>query len=815
MTAEARVKTLMVIHHTHTDVGYTELQGRVTRWQYDFIQQALDIIESAGDRIGLDFDGFQWTCETFWGVERFLERATPDEADAFADAVRSGAIGLSGSYLNSNELSGFDLLSRLLARSAAYGRSVGIAVDSAMTADINGYSWGYSQALHDNGIKNLFTCIHTHHGMYPLGEKQVPFWWETPRGDRVLVWSGEHYHFGNELGLVPGAVSSYQTSDECDADMIYHDAWGVAGKRIPRYLEKLENDGYPFEFVPVMASGLRTDNAPPSPRVIDLIERWNRERGDVCRIRMATLSEFFACLREAGADLPVHRGDWPDWWSDGPAGDPEGTMLFRSAQRTFEYHARLLERYPELSRPDARQVEDDLALYAEHTFSHSFSVVEPWHRDVHAISERKRGFAAGANDSARELLEGSLRELGASPLTADNGLAYRAINPLDHPVVGTVGLPVGHFEFHDLGFGRGAVLRDIETDQEIPCQLVLSPPGAEFLTHVELEAGEDRLFELAPADRPETVADALRASGVECPATAGDAGRQAGSDRADDELVTPFVRISWKAGDGIVGWHDRALSRELLRPDRRHGAFTPVHEVTPMADRDDAWAVRGKMELNRKGEGVARSSGCLVGARHVESGDVFVSSVLDYGVAGASLYEVRLRAYLDAPRVDVVVRMHKDSVWDPENVYLSLPFSIGTPGAQLWLDKTGAPVRPRIDQIPGTLTDFYSIQAGFALVSKNYGIAVATPDNHLLQLGALEYGARPLAGDPALDDDPAHPYAWLMTNYWETNFAAELGGFYEFRYSVVWGDELSDEVAALRTCRDANWGIRCIRLARR
>ena len=52
-----------------------------------------------------------------------------------------------------------------------------------------------------------------------------------------------------------------------------------------------------------------------------------------------------------------------------------------------------------------------------------------------------------------------------------------------------------------------------------------------------------------------------------------------------------------------------------------------------------------------------------------------------------------------------------------------------------------------------------------------------------------------------------------MTNYWETNFSAELGGFYEFRYSVLWGDELAGEAPALAACRDANWGIRTLRLA--
>jgi hypothetical protein len=40
-----------------------------------------------------------------------------------------------------------------------------------------------------------------------------------------------------------------------------------------------------------------------------------------------------------------------------------------------------------------------------------------------------------------------------------------------------------------------------------------------------------------------------------------------------------------------------------------------------------------------------------------------------------------------------------------------------------------------------------------------------------------------------------------MTNYWETNFEASLGGFHEFRYRIRWGTELADPQKALAACR--------------
>ena len=42
-------RTLFLIHHSHTDVGYTEPQGRIERWQVDFIRQALAIVGDLHD----------------------------------------------------------------------------------------------------------------------------------------------------------------------------------------------------------------------------------------------------------------------------------------------------------------------------------------------------------------------------------------------------------------------------------------------------------------------------------------------------------------------------------------------------------------------------------------------------------------------------------------------------------------------------------------------------------------------------------------------------------------------------------------------
>jgi len=773
------MKKLLLVHHSHTDIGYTEPQGRIARWHVDFIRQAL--------AIAAEDPGFRWTCETFWGVERFLETASASEREAFASAVRGGNIGLSGSYLNFNELIGANLLRRVVRRAAAYGESVGTPVTCAMTADINGYSWGFAQALFDAGISNLFTCVHTHHGMYPMGRTQIPFWWETPNGDRVLVFSGEHYHFGNELGLVPEAVSSYLTKDDCDADMIFHDARGVAEIRIPRYCEKLEADGWPFDFVPVMASGLRTDNGPPSALILDQIAWWNDAHGDVVRVEMATLEDVFAALRSAGGDWPVARGDWPDWWSDGLAGSPKAVRLFRQAQRDLDLHRLLRARDPSLPTAGIDRIESDLAQFAEHTFSHSDSMGSPWHLLVHGISARNESRAARAFDDAHSLLDTAAEVMGGGGIATGMSLEYRVVNPHPHAVTDVARLPVGHHEFCELELDGGIAVFD--EMGRLPRQLDVVPRGGEICVPVSLDAGEESVLLVSPADAIEDEVE----------------------DEEIDVLETPFVRIGWEIGGGISEWTDLRRDASLLRIDREHDAFTAIHEITPCDVPDEVGSVRSDMGLDRRGQDAVRSAAVLASARLLDAGDVFVRAELRYDLPGTTYAALVLTAYRHRPRVDVSFRMAKDCRWEPENVFLSLPFTSGAAAETVWLMKSGANVRPRVDQIPGTLTDFYAVQEGFAVIGPHQGVAVAMLDGPLLQLGPIEPGTRLLMGDPALADDPAHAYAWLMTNYWETNFEASLGGFHEFRYAVTWGEELADPDRAREAAAAMGHGLFVVR----
>lgn len=792
-----RTWEVYVIHHSHTDIGYTERQEKLMRYHYDFICQAIDILDSIHQQEQKKYEGFIWQCENYWQVENFYKMADDTQKAKFEIYVKSGEIGISGNYLNMTELVTAPVLDYELQKMEDYGKRIGHPVTAAMCADINGMAWGYSEQLYSHGVRSFFSCLHPHHGMFPLYKKAMPFYWETPSGNRLLVWNGDHYHLGNEMFLAPCAGTTYTIFDEYSAVIANHQILKdnaqsthdkeleIAKVRIGRYLDQLEEEKYPYTIVPFMVSGAITDNAPPSKEVASRIRELNEIFDGQAVFKMVGLEQFFEIVRSQCTDIPVYSGDWTDWWADGIGSTPAEVKLYKDAARKYNICKKLDPKEELGSKYFTEKAADELMLYAEHTWGYSSSVSEPWESLVNVLALKKSAYAVNAHTHISKNLDMILAHKGEVSISGSRGNYYKVINPHAFKVTTRAYLYIEFWEYMNgvrYDVSMPIEVTDCKSGTRIPCQVKQIARAVQVEIEITLAAGEERIVCAAPVKcEGGTIQNYphIGAEGVEdiiVPKVF----------RCDEDMIeTNQLCVYMNDTEGIYSIVNKKTGQDILRKDRTEGAFAGVYEVTDI--RGNACDTRRQMGRNRKAYDSRRYKARLIRRRIVEKGEVYIAAALDYALEGTKMYTVFIKVYQHLPKIEAMIRIHKESLWEPENLYVSLPFSAGMEGT-FYIDKTGSIIRPGIDQLPGSCKDFYLIQNSMVWQSNRSSTALIAHDAPLIAMGDLK--AHPITlcsgHDEAHNKD--HVYSWIMNNFWETNFKVDLGGFYEFAYTLILTD---------------------------
>ena len=817
---------IYVINHSHTDIGYTERQEKIMRYHYDFIRQAIKILDEVHENHDSWYQGYKWQCENYWQVENFYKWADKETIEKFEHYVSTGEIGLSGNYLNMTELVSGEILDSNLDEMEKYSQRINHPITSGMCCDIDGLAWGYSEALYSHGVKRMFSCLHPHHGMFPLYNKCQPFYWITPGGNKILMWNGELYHYGNELFLAPHAGTTYTFHDKyekpwkdncvfTDRESVHDREIEIAKYRVTTYLEDLEAENYLYNIAPLMVSGSITDNAPPGKEIAKRLKELNAVFGGQVVFCMATLDDFFDDVERECTDIPEYSGDFTDWWADGTGSTPAAVKLYLDGARKFDI-CRKLDPEDKLGRKGAMvKSAEELALFAEHTWGYSSSVSEPWESLVNALELKKIAYAINGHTDISENLDCILAAKGEVSIRQGRPQKYLLINPHDRSVHSKAYLYIEFWEYVDglpydsstqiNGMGTGvasmAPVKVIEsaTGKELPTQVKKIARAVQVEIDVEMQPKEEKIVELHTVP-PEYHATSRRA--------------YIGAEGVEDLICTDAFRIDAdrvETDDFVINFADRIGidsiickkdGKDILRPDKKEGAFSGVYEITPIEV--NPCETRRRMGRNRKEKNTVRDRAVLTDRRIVENGDIYATTELSYKLMGTEMYKVFLKAYKHSPRIEVMVRVHKDSHWEPENLYVSLPFFAGQ-NDYFYINKTGCIIRPGIDQLPGTCQDFYLIQNTMVWQDGDKAVAVIAKDAPLISLGGLE--AKPVVLCDGHDKERNHSlvYSWPMNNFWETNFKVDLAGFYEFSYTLaVTGGRVED---IFRQCEAENEGL--------
>lgn len=750
------IKTLYIVNHSHTDIGFTDYQDLSFRQHVDFINKALDLCEATSDYP--DEARFRWTCEVTGMTERFFREASEAQIERFIYWHKRGQIDIAGMQYNMTPLLDTEQMIRSLYPIRRMRESYGVSITSAMQSDVNGISWLFADLLPDLGVDFLTMSVNPSRGGVP---KPVPngFWWESPTKQRLLVWNGFHYLFGRNIAKLGD--------------------WRFVENDLQVEIQKLENDpDYTFDFMYCQSTNpIRVDNGPPDPRMPDFVRKWN-ESGKQPRMVLTTPTEFAKILREQyGEALPVQRGDWLDWWSDGVASSAYETGMNRATHELLDVAEMLgswasadgLMQWPTHRATDTYE---NATLYDEHTWGGFASVERPESRWVKAQWNRKASYAYSASSEAHDLVARSATALSAH--MAEGGFegtfnlgdldpndAYRVP---DKPGVLVINpLPWDQDILIDEPELRGGAAPEGVLDCFFPRDV--SWGGYRPMLPVRRVKGTIPAHGFAFLD-PE---DGVEAPDLESTATS-----------IQNEhykiVVDPLT-------GGLKEWTERATGHNFAGTWQGYTLGQYVYEWIDSDKQRDALFVG---DFSAPDFGHRPQDTPFV--REVPNEIVIDAPVIDQGIASISVhikakginqatcvYSLRT----NAKSLDIDWLLDKQHETDPESVFIAFPFSLGDPSFRA--DINGLPLTPEQDQLSGTVRDWYPLSRWVDVSDADHGVTVVPLEAPLVHLGGIT------TGKWAKKLEPESPtiMSWALNNHWTVNFKASQGGAIPLRYRLT------------------------------
>ena len=473
---------------------------------------------------------------------------------------------------------------------------------------------------------------------------------------------------------------------------------------------------------------------------------------------------------------------------------PYTVKHYREAQRQYHLCERLDPDSPEKYPNEHRMAQDNLLLYAEHTWGHSATILDPYDTMVTNLDIRKSSYASKAHENASLILNRIAEEKGDIRRYYNTNGKVRVKNTSSIAAL----LPV---EFYiESSQMRGAAVTDAKSGREIPCQLSPHPRGVLISFADSFDAWEEKdYFYKELPEHTETVNTRKAYVGAERI-------RDIINDyeplsyRIPYEFENSWFKLCYRPYDGITEFINKKTGENML-DERTVPFFTPVYEVTPVEAPfteafGDAPGRQGEQERrllgrNIRGRQARQYPGVLKKISCKEHGDVFTLLELTYDLPGTKHCYVFIKFYEAAPVIDFKLRLAKELCEDIESVYL--PLSLKLPHKALFIKKGSEAFRPGIDQLPGTCLEYYMSDTGLVYTSGNGSVFIETPDTPLITMGALKHHAIKLCDNNPADND-REVYSWIMNNTWETNFKMDLSGYGEFKYTLHLSDSTNPEV---------------------
>jgi alpha-mannosidase len=327
------IKTIYVVPSSHYDFGFVDAPDAIRERAARHIDEVIRVAESDPD--------FRWTIESLWQVNEWLKRqikpssvlpTDKEKIERLMNLIKSGRIVLSTSWGSMHtDFMGDEELNRICYDYVKLEKSYGIHSDVAYMNDVPGHPMSVASVLADSGTKYLVTGANTFiSDATSLAPGKVPFYWEAPNGNKVLLWvtqgnRGAYVEAFTQYYLDPYSLDPY--TDRRPFDMYNPD---LAGKKsdleimemgVTDLLNHYNSAGYKYDAVMAMYAHdfFEPTNVANLERAVKL---WNSKHDEV-KLKIATSPEFLKYIESKYApQIPTYRGEWSGLWSEAKTSSP-------------------------------------------------------------------------------------------------------------------------------------------------------------------------------------------------------------------------------------------------------------------------------------------------------------------------------------------------------------------------------------------------------------------------------------------------------------------------------------------------------------
>lgn len=744
----ARRWQMNLVQHTHTDIGYTRSQMEILAEHLRYIDYALDYCD-ATDHYP-DYAKFRWTCEIAWAVSEYLKCRPAEQIARLKKRVQEGRIELAAMYLNFDELPDEQTLAASLSPLRQF-REAGMRAEVAMQNDVNGIGWCFTEYFADAGVKYINMGTHGHRALICF-DKPTVFWWESPSGKKVLTYRAEHYNQGNFFGIHTDDFEQFE-------------------ERVLAYLDQMQAKNYPYDIVAAQHSGYFTDNAPPSTKSCEMLKKWNAKY-EWPKLRTAVASEFFKEVETRYADrIATIRGAWPDWWTDGFASGAREAAISRlthtdviADEGGLSFAKMMGAKLPDDYNRQIDDINQALLFYDEHTFGHSESVRNPYGLETWEQRSLKQSYAWEAYRHSGLLGE------------AVWGLLQSFVPKADAPSVAV---------FNTLNWSYSGLAKAYIDHQILPRDKafeIVDAAGNVIPAQASESRSDGTYWSLYVKDVPALgyAQYAIRVKDAPRPAVPSAAVLE------KTKVQTPWYTVDFNTRKGTISsLFDKEIGQSLLAPGApwEFGEF--IYEI--IDSRHPMEQYRAPQFLRRRPEKMR--------FEHYEEGAIWDTyRFRGETAAGRELGNlvVEYRLYKVAKKIEVVYRLRKKAVTDPEAVYVAFPFEVEE--GKIHLDVPGGTIEAGVDQIPGSSNDWYTVQNFATARGAGLQVMLGSPEIPLMQFGAINTGRYEAGAVP----QSTQMYSWPMNNYWVTNFNADQMGEFQWTYFIHSAADTTIEYATKR-----------------